>query len=120
MVYLRYAEALNRAGYPQSAMLILKHGLCNDNAKNYVDSLEYAASKRYITFDETIFKARTSTASTPVAPATLVRHALRRAPAGYTTGHPSGHHRLPDPWVEDMIINEMALKASSRDTASMT
>ena len=28
MVYLRYAEALNRAGYPQSAMVILKYGLC--------------------------------------------------------------------------------------------
>ena len=40
MVYLRYAEALNRAGLPQSAFAILKYGLCPENVVNYVDSLE--------------------------------------------------------------------------------
>lgn len=30
-VYLRYAEALNRAGFPEAAFFILKYGICNDN-----------------------------------------------------------------------------------------
>jgi len=30
-VYLRFAEALNRAGLPQTAFAILKNGLCEDN-----------------------------------------------------------------------------------------
>ena len=31
MVWLRYAEALNRAGYPSYAFAILKNGLCNND-----------------------------------------------------------------------------------------
>ncbi len=30
-VYLRYAEALNRAGIPEAAFAVLKYGLCQDN-----------------------------------------------------------------------------------------
>lgn len=32
MVWLRYAEALNRAGYPSYAFAILKNGLCNNTS----------------------------------------------------------------------------------------
>lgn len=32
-VYLRYAEALNRLGLPQTAFAVLKYGLCDDNLK---------------------------------------------------------------------------------------
>ena len=32
-VYLRYAEALNRLGLPESAFAVLKYGLCDDNLK---------------------------------------------------------------------------------------
>ena len=46
MVYLRYAEALNRAGYPQSAFTILKHGICQENIVNYVDSHYKTIKKR--------------------------------------------------------------------------
>lgn len=30
-LYLHYAEALNRAGFPETAFAVLKHGLCEDN-----------------------------------------------------------------------------------------
>lgn len=30
-VYLRYAEALNRAGFPDAAFAVLKYGMCEDN-----------------------------------------------------------------------------------------
>jgi hypothetical protein len=113
MVYLRFAEALNRAGYPQSAMLILKHGLCNENAKRFVDTLEYAASKQYITFEETIFKrdnvrgihtrgsgdAECDTLYDVPLPATPL--ATRQDTIAYQI-----------PLVENMIIDEMALEGA--------
>ena len=43
MIWLRYAEALNRAGYPSYAFAILKNGLCkNDNWYPTPNSLDYA------------------------------------------------------------------------------
>lgn len=111
MVYLRFAEALNRAGYPQSAMLILKHGLCNENAQKY-DSLEFnGGARQYIFFDETLFRredvvgihsrgcgdAQCDTLyDVPVPPMAL---ATRQDTIAYQI-----------PLVEDMIINEMALE----------
>lgn len=41
MVWLRFAEALNRAGYPSYAFAILKNGLCN-NDKWYPELEEFA------------------------------------------------------------------------------
>lgn len=41
LIYLRYAEALNRAGYPESAFAILKYGLNNNNLTRYVSPEEY-------------------------------------------------------------------------------
>ena len=35
MIYLHYAEALNRAGFPQSAFTILKYGLCPENRRSF-------------------------------------------------------------------------------------
>ena len=113
MVYLRFAEALNRAGYPQSAMLILKYGLCNENARTYVDSLEYADSKQYINFDETVFTREN----------TIGIHSR-----GSGDSHCNGYYVLPQPesqlatrqdtvayqipLVEDLIVNEMALEGA--------
>lgn len=39
-VYLRYAEALNRAKMPQAAFCILKYGLCEQNVNKYVPFYE--------------------------------------------------------------------------------
>ena len=41
MIWLRYAEALNRAGYPSYAFAILKNGLCNNDIW-YPELNEYA------------------------------------------------------------------------------
>ncbi len=113
MVYLRFAEALNRAGYPQSAMLILKYGLCNENAKAYVDSLEYEAAKQYIAFDETQFlrdetigiHSRGSGDSQCnayyVLPQPQTQLATRQDTVAYQI-----------PLVEDMIVTEMALEGA--------
>lgn len=113
MVYLRFAEALNRAGYPQSAMLILKYGLCKENAQLYVDSVEYAASKQYINFDEIEFTREN----------TIGIHSR-----GSGDSHSNAYYVLPQPesqlatradtvayqipLVEDLIVNEMALEGA--------
>ena len=40
IVYLHFAEALNRAGFPQTAFTILKYGLTNETLRNYVSYAE--------------------------------------------------------------------------------
>ena len=113
MVYLRYAEALNRAGYPQSAMAVLKYGLCPDNITLYVDSLEQQAAGSLIEFDGNIFNRGT----------TIGVHSL-----GSGDSQANGLYVLPQPeeelgnrqdtinyqipLVEDMIITEMALEGA--------
>lgn len=44
IVYLRYAEAMNRAGFPSAAFASLKYGLTEENIVKYVDSLEVQAA----------------------------------------------------------------------------
>jgi hypothetical protein len=113
MVYLRFAEALNRAGYPQSAMLILKYGLCNENAQVYVDSLEYLDSKKYIAFDPTEFTrantvgihSRGSGDSQCNAYYDLPMPDTRLASRADTIAYQI-------PRVEDMIVTEMALEGA--------
>ena len=40
IVWLHFAEALNRAGFPQTAFAILKYGLTQENMANYVSDIE--------------------------------------------------------------------------------
>lgn len=54
-VYLRYAEALNRAGYPSAAFAILKYGLCSDNIERYVDARDRANAGDLISFNQYSF-----------------------------------------------------------------
>ena len=114
MVYLRYAEALNRAGYPQSAFAILKYGICNDILKNYVDSVEVAQAGNLISFDPDVFRFEGSYYGV---------HSL-----GSGDAHANEYYVLPQPaaalanrqdtvnyqipLVEDMIITEMALEGA--------
>ena len=54
-VYLRYAEALNRAGYPESAFAVLKYGLCKNNIERYISESERAAAGDLLSFSEYTF-----------------------------------------------------------------
>lgn len=54
-VYLRYAEALNRAGYPQAAFAVLKHGLWKDNIEKYISEEERERAGDLLTFNENNF-----------------------------------------------------------------
>lgn len=45
VVYLRFAEALNYAGFPESAFAVLKYGLCEKNINAYINEFEREAAK---------------------------------------------------------------------------
>ena len=113
MVYLRYAEALNRAGYPQSAFCILKYGICDEVLGNHVDPVELSLAGELVDFDPNVF----------LYEGVLGIHSLgsgdSHANAYYVLPQPDG--ALPTrqdtvnyqiPLVEDMIITEMALEGS--------
>ena len=113
MVYLRFAEALNRAGYPQSAMLILKYGLCKENATEYVDTLEYERSKQYIDFDETVFRRENVIGIHSRGSGDAQCNAFYDVPQPATalaTRQDTVNYQIP--LVEDMIVTEMALEGA--------
>src|SRR5665647_3626036 len=62
-IYLRFAEALNRAGYPVSAFTILKYGLQPSTITQYVPKSERdrdttdSGSQNLLAFDQYAFTA---------------------------------------------------------------
>lgn len=54
-VYLRYAEAMNRAGFPQTAFAVLKYGLWKDNIEKYISAEERDAAGELLSFSQYIF-----------------------------------------------------------------
>ena len=114
MVYLRYAEALNRANCPQSALAILKYGIYDDVLKNRVDSVELKQAGDLVYFDPELFKFEGHYSGV---------HSL-----GSGDTHANAYYELPQPkqqlatrqdtvdyqipLVEDMIITEMALEGA--------
>lgn len=113
VVYLRYAEALNRAGFPQSAFAVLKYGLYNTAISRYVDETERAAAGSLISFDQSVFTELN----------TMGIHA--RGCGDVTADNlyclPQPETELPSradtvawqiPLVEDMIMDEMALETA--------
>ena len=113
MVYLRYAEALNRAGYPQSAFTILKHGICQENILNNVDSLERTAADELIAFDANVFTKETSIGIHSFGSGDSQDnkyYTVPMPPTQLATRQDTINYQIP--LVEDYIINEMALEGS--------
>jgi len=112
MVYLRYAEALNRAGYPQSAFAVLKYGLYPETVSKQIDSLERVKASVLIDFDATLFD-ETNTQGVHSRGCgeskcdTLFRMPMP-APGEAATRQDTINYQIP--LLEDMIINEMALE----------
>ncbi len=113
MVYLRYAEALNRAGLPQSAMAILKYGLCQENITLYVDSLEQEKAGQLIKFDDNIFTRETTIGIHSRGSGDShcnAYYVLPQPPTPLPTRADTVAYQIPR--VEDLIINEMALEGA--------
>jgi hypothetical protein len=113
MIYLRYAEALNRSGLPQSAFAVLKYGLCPENIVAYVDSTEQAQAGDLISFDGNIFTRSTVIGIHSVGSGDSQANAFYTLPmpnAPLATRQDSVAYQIP--LVEDMIIDEMALEGA--------
>ena len=125
MVYLHYAEALNLAGLPQSAMCVLKYGMCQNVTKKYVDAVETAEAGQLIYFDPLVYKEDNGQSyGTKTYQRTVYGiHAL-----GCGETHADSTYNVPQPPValptrqdsvdyqvakiDSMIIDELALEGS--------
>ena len=114
MLYLRYAEALNRAGCPQSAFAVLKYGLYPDMVAKHVDSLEQVKAGSLIDFDVIMFKADNTqgvhSRGCGNAECDTLYQLPMPAPGVAATRQDTIDYQIP--LVEDMIINEMALEGA--------
>lgn len=105
VIYLRYAEAMNRAGYPEAAFAVLKYGLTAANIGKYVDSTEIVAAGNLLAWDKNVFTSFN----------TLGIHAR-----GCGEASADKHYIIPTmasradsiDFVEDLICDEMALETA--------
>ena len=113
MVYLRYAEALNRAGFPQSAFAVLKYGLYPDVVAKRIDSTEVANAGTLIDFDEDLFTVQNTQGvhSRGCGSADCdTLYVIPQPATALTTRQDTVNYQIP--LVEDMIISEMALEGA--------
>ena len=99
-VYLRYAEAINRAGYPTSAFAVLKYGLNNPTLNDTlrVDSNEVKRMPRYLDFRSSQYDGNVGTAARGLGLGIRWDKELYVIPAGADTLD----------YVERAILDELA------------
>lgn len=107
LVYLRMAEAINRAGYPTIAFTELKYGLTEAKIKKYADSLEVvaAAGNSFLNWNKSYFMEEN----------TIGLHSR-----GSGDTHANKYYVIPAlaskedsiKYVENLICDEMALETS--------
>ena len=111
IIYLRFAEALNRAGFPESAFAVLKYGLTNDNIRDYVNSKEVERIGALLNFDNNYFTNNNTIG--------IHSRGCGDANADSTYVLPFPNYELASyedsveyliPLVEDMIFDELALE----------
>lgn len=105
-VYLHYAEALNRAGYPTAAFAILKYGLCSKTTAERAEGDPISADERakagdLITFSDLVFTADN----------TIGIHARGCGDVDANPEYviPAGCADTTE-WVEDKIVEELSLE----------
>ena len=111
VVYLRYAEALNRAGYPESAFAILKYGLNNDNNAKYISENERNRAGNLLNFNINYFTenntqgSRSRGCGDAAADTTFVLPMPASELGSYLD---TVEYQIP--LVEEMIFDELALE----------
>lgn len=104
VVYLRYAEAMNRAGYPEAAFAVLKYGLTEANIRKYVDSTEINAAGNLLAWDRNFTSLNT-----------LGIHSKGSGEANANKKYiiqPQASKADSINFVEDLICDEMALESA--------
>ena len=113
MIYLRYAEALNRAGYPQTAFAILKYGICDEMLRNRVDPREVEEARDLVSFDDNVFRIEEVLGVHSLGSGDSHANAFYDIPQPATElGSRQDTINYQIPLVEDMIITEMALEGA--------
>jgi hypothetical protein len=113
MVYLRYAEALNRAGFPQSAFAVLKYGLYPDIVNKQIDDAERATGGSFISFNGDDFTVDNTQGIHSRGCGNAECDTLYQIPQPKTAlASRADTVAYQIPLVEDMIINEMALEGA--------
>lgn len=113
MVYLRYAEALCRARLPQSAMCVLKYGMCPEHIYTHIDSLERVDAGDLINFDANTFTQEIALGIHSRGSGDSQCNAyyvLPQPASALATRQDTIDYQIP--LVEDLIINEMALEGA--------
>ena len=118
VLYLHYAEALNRAGFPTVAFAVLKFGLCDDNYEK-MDSTdinfdEVAAAGDLVQFDPLYFSNKGTTSERDFSTRNIVGIHSR----GCGDAAANKDYVIPALatandtmlWVEDAIMEEIALE----------
>lgn len=114
MIYLRLAEALNRCGYTQTAMAILKYGLCENNINDYIDETERTAAARFMTWDPLVFTKSNSYGihgrGCGYVECDTALYVLPLPAMALESRQDTIDYQMP--LVEDIIIEEMALEGA--------
>lgn len=109
-VYLMFAEALNRAGYPETAFLILKYGLTNFNIERYIGLTERESIASWINFNNDDFTEYNTQGihSRGCGDAKADKAYVIPKPDVEMSHSDSVQYQMP--LVEDMIMREMTLE----------
>lgn len=115
-VYLRMAEAYNRAGLPESAFAILKYGLSNGTVSKYINAGERERAGDLLTWSQYNFITQdmSSTSTTRVNTEGIHSYGCGESYADTLYVIPEGLATREDSilFVEDLICDEMALEQS--------
>lgn len=115
-VYLRMAEAYNRAGLPESAFAVLKYGLSNGTVSKYINAGERERAGNLLTWSQYNFITQdmSSTSTTAVNTEGIHSYGCGESYADTLYVIPEGLATREDSilFVEDLICDEMALEQS--------
>ena len=113
VVYLRFAEALNRAGYPQSAFAVLKHGLYDKVIQERIDSTERAQAGRLLAFDVNVFTEQNTQGVHARGCGDVDADSLYALPMPQAAlASRADTVAWQQPLVEDLIVDELALETA--------
>lgn len=116
-IYLMFAEALCRAGYPETAFCILKYGLRQQNVERYISLQEQERAGALITFNNDVFTEANTLGIHARGCGDVecdTTYCLPMPPTELASYQDTIAYQIP--LLEDMIINEMALETAFEGT----
>ncbi|MBQ9668896.1 MAG: RagB/SusD family nutrient uptake outer membrane protein [Prevotella sp.] len=113
VVYLHFAEALNCAGYPQSAFAVLKYGLYDQVIRERIDSIERAQAGDLLAFDVNVFSEQNMQGVHSRGCGDADADPLYTLPMpAQSLASRADTVAWQQPLVEDYIVNELALETA--------